>query len=124
MQQSGSQNRSPRYSGIDFENVGLCTVDHCANLAIVEERFGPGCGGLMYTLGRKLASYTEMPYTVESFRDVCSDYVGLTMSFERLAHLVCDKTKKVVYKLQVAVLVQLLSNLKASSSTHIPRMLL
>ena len=38
-EQSGSQNRSLRDSGIDFEKVGLCTVDHCADLAVVEERF-------------------------------------------------------------------------------------
>ena len=88
--QSGSQNRSLRDSGIDFEKFGLCTVDHCANLAVVEEKFGTDCGRLMYIIGRKLAGYTEMPYTVESFRDVCSDYVGLTVSFERLVHLVCD----------------------------------
>ena len=57
-EQSGSQNRSLRDSGIDFEKIGLCSFDHCAYLAIVEERFGPGCGGLMYTIGGKLAGYT------------------------------------------------------------------
>ena len=80
-EESGSQNRSLRDPGIDFEKFGLCTVDHCADLVVVEERFGPDCGRLVYTIRGKLAGYTEMPYTVKSFRDVCSDYVGFTVSF-------------------------------------------
>ena len=39
--QSGSQNRSLRDSGIDFEKVGQCAVNHCMDLAVIEERFGP-----------------------------------------------------------------------------------
>ena len=33
--QSGSQYRSLRDSCIDFEIVGLCTINHCTDLAVV-----------------------------------------------------------------------------------------
>ena len=79
VEQSGSQNKTLKGSGIDFEKLGLCTVDHCADLAVVEERFGPDCGRLMYTIGGKLAGYTEMPcppeYNLQSIKKKVSNHI-------------------------------------------------
>ena len=48
----------------------------------------------MYSIGRELAGYTKMPFRVESFRDVCSDSISFTMSFERLVGYILSVTSQ------------------------------